>query len=250
MQNKTPPTREILSGLWRENEARRSPAARELHCAAMPDWILAARALASPLSLTQTSVLQLSPLAIGLMSIRGDVTPARRPLAVGGTAQLFWWSHFSVWQCSDFSGNFSLFLSCSSLYTFFLVSSVPAAYLPSHLLFSFPAHSSSSTSSPTRACRAIFTISVWFFVYLFWVCLGFFWGGGLIQLFPFRVFIFPRRSCPEQGGQGRLAGHGPRHEMELFMFFLQPPSLLKSWIKASCVSVKHKIEEGTNIYFK
>lgn len=39
--------------------------------AAVPDWALAARALASPLSLTQTSLLQLSPLAIGLTSCAG-----------------------------------------------------------------------------------------------------------------------------------------------------------------------------------
>lgn len=45
-----------------------------------------------------------------------------------------------------------------------------------------------------------------------------------------------------------LVGHGPSHEMGLFV--LQPPCSLKLRIKASCISVKHKIEEGTNIYLK
>lgn len=73
----------------------------------------------------------------------GDVTPARRPLAAGCGR-----------SCSDYhisasggaaaparalGGNFSSLLICISLYTFFLsLSSIPAAYLPSHLSFSFP----------------------------------------------------------------------------------------------------------------
>jgi len=111
--------------------------------AAVLDWALAARALASPLSLTQTSLLQLSPLAIGLTSCAGTSRPRGAH-----------WLRAVRRSCSDYhisgsggaaparalGGNFSSLLICISSYTFFLsFSSIPAAYLQSHLSFSFPA---------------------------------------------------------------------------------------------------------------
>lgn len=109
--------------------------------AAVPDWALAARALASPLSLTQTSLLQLSPLAIGATSRAGTSRP-RTPIGCGRRGAAASLSYFSVWRrgrpARVRAANFSSLLICISLYTFVL-SLFSIAYLPSHLSFSFQA---------------------------------------------------------------------------------------------------------------
>lgn len=154
--------------------------------AAVPDWALAARALASPLSLTQTSLLQLSPLAIGLTSC-------------AGTSRLCGahWLRAARRSCSDYhisasggaaaparalGGNFSSLLISISLYTFFLsLSAIPAAYLPSHLSFSFPAPLGLLHPFPLSGLPChIYHFHMWLFSFFL-----FFWGGVLIQLFPF-----------------------------------------------------------------
>lgn len=216
----------------------------EVRCcgAAVPDWALAARALASPLSLTQTSLLQLSPLAIGLTS------PTGTSLLRGAH-----WLQAARRSCSDYhisasggaaapalGGNFSSLLICISLYTFFLsLSSIPAAYLPSRLSFSFP----------TRAPAPLLGLAVpylpfpyinrdvYFHVYV--------WVGVLIRLFPFPAFLSRQEPLfwsaqarlPWEGRVGRLAGHGPSHGWDC-LFVLQSHSFLQSRIKASCISIK------------
>lgn len=140
--------------------------------------------------------------------MRGDVTPARRPLAAGGAAQLSSLSYFSAGRRGrrgpgSLGGNFSSLLICISLYTFCLsLRSVLDAYLPSHLSFSFPAplgllHPFPRSGSPSHIHPP--------YIYIYY-----FFGGVvvLIHLFPFQAFIFPRREPLLGFAQAKLPGAG------------------------------------------